>query len=140
MIPARRSDCPHGSRCGAFREPRAAPLDEVLLAEVGRTLGAARLTELLKLLAAELEHKPRVIREAIADCDLHRARHEAHSLKGAAACLGAGAVARMAQDLEEVFAASLSYRQQVAPCALHRMGGAVEQTRAALAVWPGPAA
>lgn len=140
MIPARRTDCPHGSRCEAFREPNASLLDEVLLAEVGRTLGAARMTELLKLLAAELEDKPRVIREALADRDFHRARHEAHSLKGAAACLGACAVARMAQELEEVFTASAAYRQQVVTCALSRMGGAVEQTRAALAVWPGVAA
>lgn len=114
----------------------ASPFDEALLAEVARTLGADRLSELLALLAVELENKPRLIVEAVADADLGRAAHEAHSLKGAAACLGARAVASAAQELEELFAASLKSRQRLTPRALRRMNGAIQITRSALACYP----
>lgn len=140
MIPARGMIHPYSPRCDAVPEqPSASPLDHVLLAEVGRTLGGARLSELLKLLAVELENKPRVIREAVADCDLHRARHEAHCLKGAAACLGASEVARLAQELQDVLAAYLNHRRRAVLGVLGRMGGAVDEAQAALAAWPLPA-
>jgi CheY-like chemotaxis protein len=112
-------------------------LDPAALDEIRSVLGGPRLDDLLELLAAELETRPRAIREALADHALDRAAAEAHSLKGAAANLGAGAVAEAARKLELAVAAAAGSNQRgkIAP-ALRALAQAVRDTQQALAALP----
>lgn len=110
--------------------------DRQLLSEVQATIGPARLHQLLELLAVELIAKPRSIREALADCDFHRAAYEAHSLKGAAACLGAKAVASAARDIEQALGKGSPRRPRRVADAMRRMAGAVGETQSALSNLP----
>ena len=114
----------------------ATPLDHGTLREVGEAIGPERLDDLLDLLAAELEARPRALRAALADHDLDLALAEAHSLKGAAANLGASRVAAAAAGLEQAIAsARRDDRTGVAP-ALRSLAAAVSDTQHALAGWP----
>ena len=114
-----------------------AMLDPAVLGEIRAMLGGARLDELLDLLAAELDSRPRAIREALADHALDRAAAETHSLKGAAANLGAAGVAGAARTLEQAIAAASGSGQRagIAP-ALRVLGQAVSDTQHALAALP----
>ncbi|GLR46695.1 ATP-binding protein [Sphingomonas astaxanthinifaciens] len=111
-------------------------LDGRALEEMRTLLGDARLDELLSLLAGELEQRPRMVREALADRDFERAAAEAHSLKGAAANLGAGQVAEAARLLEIAIAAAASGEARGVTPALRRLAGAVSKTQQALAAVP----
>ena len=131
------------SHTGGDRSPRSSveasrisrsPLDEKTLSEVRSMLGQARLEDLLKMLASELEARPKSIREALADHDLERAAAEAHSLKGAAANLGAGEVAQAAASLEDAIAvATVGNRSGIAP-AIRNLAEAIAATQHILAL------
>ncbi len=114
-------------------EPRT-PLDDRTLAEVRSMLGPARLDDLLEMLSCELETRPKSIREALADHDLERATAEAHSLKGAAANLGAREVAQAAAGLEDaIAAAAMGNRSGIAP-AIRELAKAVAAAQHVLAL------
>lgn len=115
-------------------------LDQAVLDQIGAILGAPKLHHLLDLLTAELDKRPATIREALADQDLDRARAEAHSLKGAAANLGAGQVAAAALAVEQAIAqAALGNRQQLSR-AVRQLGAAAGETRRAIRSLPDPGA
>ena len=119
--------------------PAPASLDGRTIEEMRTLLGAARLDELLSLLTGELEQRPRMVREALADRAFERAAAEAHSLKGAAANLGASQVAEAARLLEIAIAAAASGEARGVAPALRRLAGAVSDTQQALASLPRPA-
>jgi CheY-like chemotaxis protein len=119
---------------GSSSDPPA--LDHQTLDEVRSVLGQAGLDELLDLLANELSARSHSLRNALADCDFARASAEAHSLKGAAANLGARDVAEAARLTELAIAsASTGDRTRLAP-ALRRLALAVSDTQHALAALP----
>jgi HPt (histidine-containing phosphotransfer) domain-containing protein len=111
-------------------------LDTATLNEVRSIIGQGRLDDLLDLFAEELNARPRAVRDALADHAFARAAAETHSLKGAAANLGADAVAEAARLLEQaISAANGGDRSGVAP-SLRRLAAAVSDTQHALAALP----
>ncbi|GAA4008981.1 hypothetical protein GCM10022280_02230 [Sphingomonas swuensis] len=120
------------SACVARSDGAPPPLDGTTLDELRALLGPARLDGLLALLSAELEERPRAIRDALADRALDRAGAEAHSLKGAAANLGACVVAAAAEELEEAVRAAEDDRQTDLGPVLRRLMVAVDEAREAI--------
>ena len=84
------------------------PFDSAIFDEMRDMLGGARLDQLLGLLAAELDQRPRALRLALADRDFAAAAAEARSLMGAAANLGAACVSDAARLVEQAIAAAAS--------------------------------
>ncbi|WP_300973212.1 ATP-binding protein [Sphingomonas sp. LHG3406-1] len=124
-----------GADVTSQRDPRplAATLDPEVISDLREALGSARLGDLLELLASELDGRSRAIRQALADRDRDRAAAEAHSLKGAAANLGARQVADAAFGLEQAIkSASPCQHTDLGP-ALRSLALAVEETQAELA-------
>ena len=89
--------------------PRAVPcqrqntdpaLDPERTAELAGTLGHKRLHDLLGMLKSEMTERPLAVRAALQGLDYSVIRTEAHSLKGAAANVGATGVATAAKALE----------------------------------------
>jgi HPt (histidine-containing phosphotransfer) domain-containing protein len=107
--------------------------DPARLEEMRAILGQGRLDELLDLLAAELEARPRLLRGALADHDLALAAAEAHGLKGVAANFGATSVAAAARSLEQAISASSPGDRAATSPALLALTDAASDARNALA-------
>lgn len=112
---------------------RSELLDHRVLDEVAGALGEVRLTNLLRLLAAEMDQRPRAVRQALADNDLALAEVELLGLHTACAYLGASAVAEASSNLQRATtAARWGARAGLAP-ALLRLATAISDTQRALA-------
>jgi PAS domain S-box-containing protein len=109
-----------------------APLDPATIAELQAMLGPVRLNQLLILLGTELDQRPQAIRAAIADRDFAAATAEAHSLKGAAANLGASRVSDAARDIEACLGAAPRSGSRRLAAALRQLAGEVEAAQQAL--------
>lgn len=103
--------------------------DQAHLAQLRAALGPTRLAGLLELFAAELERKPDLITQLITDRQFSAVAAEAHSLKGAALSVGAGALAEAAAELER---AAPSHRMATVRLALDRLLASIEKARAHL--------
>ncbi|WP_344708707.1 ATP-binding protein [Sphingomonas humi] len=112
--------------------PPESPLNTNILDEIRSMLGAARLDQLLDLLASEIDDRPRAIRKALADRDFAAAAAEAHSLKGAAANLGADGVSKAAKDLEASIAAAAQGDPRLVAPALRQLAVRVADAREAI--------
>ncbi|GAA4030900.1 hypothetical protein GCM10022281_07950 [Sphingomonas rosea] len=102
-------------------------LDPDTLEALLQSLGAVRYRQLLDLFASELDQRPRAIRAALADRDYAHALSAAHSFRGAAASLGAGAVADAARGLEWAIAAAAEGDRDRVASALYRLQLASEE-------------
>ncbi|NJC04782.1 PAS domain S-box-containing protein [Sphingomonas kaistensis] len=132
-----------GELAGAARLPAASPvapeksdgsaLDRPVIEELRAMLGGARLDQLLRLLSDELDQRPRAIRAALADRAFDAAAAEAHSLKGAAANLGACRVAAAARELERCIAAAAAGEGRLLAPALRHLSVEVGRAQQALA-------
>jgi PAS domain S-box-containing protein len=108
------------------------PLGSTTLDELRAMLGAARLDQLLDLLAAELDQRPLAIRSALADRDFPAASAQAHSLKGAAANLGALPVSEAARELEDRIAAAARGDPRLLAAALRHLAAEVSLAQQAI--------
>lgn len=115
-------------------QPATSPLDSATLEELRAMLGPVRLDQLLVLLGAELDQRPSAIRAAIADRDLAAAAAEAHSLKGAAANLGALLVSDAAREIEACLTSTPSADPRRLTAALRHLGVEVAAAQQALTV------
>ena len=75
-------------------------LDPERIEELRGLLGAPRVTQLFDLLSRELHQRPARIRALCHRADVHGARAEAHSLRGAASNLGVVALCDVAAAIE----------------------------------------
>jgi CheY-like chemotaxis protein/HPt (histidine-containing phosphotransfer) domain-containing protein len=132
-IAARRL-APTISPAEAMALPSPSPLDEATIEELRTILGPVRLDQLLVLLGAELDQRPKAIGAAIADRDFAAAAAAAHSLKGAAANLGALPVSNAARAVEECLAAGADGNAPRLAAALHLLAAEVASAQQALAV------
>ena len=117
--------------------PRALPgkrqssdpaLDTERVAELVSALGSRRLNGLLEMLETEMIDRPLAIRAALAEHDYARVKTEAHSLKGAAANVGAAGIATAAKALE------LALPGPELDLALATLDREIKRTRAAIEV------
>ncbi len=131
---ALRRHTPHCPAQAPAPQPATSPLDSATLAELRGMLGPVRLDQLLVLLGAELDQRPSAIRAAIADRDLAAAAAEAHSLKGAAANLGALLVSDAAREIEACLASTPSADPRRLAGALRHLGAEVAAAQQALTV------
>jgi signal transduction histidine kinase/DNA-binding response OmpR family regulator len=113
--------------------PGLQTLDAAVLDEVREAIGQARLDDLLLLLAAELEARPKAVRDALAGREFDRAAAEVHSLKGAAANLGAARVAEMARRVERAIKTAREGAPDDLARALRDLAEAVAETQDMLA-------
>lgn len=81
------------------------------------------------MFAAELERKPELIAKLVTDRQFGAVAGEAHSLKGAALSVGAGALAEAAAELER---AAPSHRMATIRLALDRLLASIETARSHL--------
>jgi PAS domain S-box-containing protein len=114
--------------------PPISPLDPTTLDELRAMLGAARLDQLLDLLAAELDQRPLAIRSALADRDFAAALAQAHSLKGAAGNLGALPVSEAARALEDCISAAADGDPRLLAAALRHLAAEVSLAQQAIAL------
>lgn len=113
----------------------ADPLDHAVLEELRAMLGGARLDQLLLLLRDELTERPGAIRAALADRAFDAAAAEAHTLKGAAANLGALRVSAAASNLEHCIAAAAGGESRLLAPALRLLTAEIELAQQALITW-----
>ena len=96
-------------------------------------LGPVRLDQLLALLGSEFDERARAIRAAIADRDFPAATAEAHSLKGAAANLGALRVSGAAREIEICLADDNAAGSRRLAAAVSHLGTEIAAAQQALA-------
>jgi CheY-like chemotaxis protein len=128
------SPCPSSAWLLPLAPPATSPLDSTTLDELRAMLGAARLDQLLDLLATELDQRPLAIRSALADRDFAAASAQAHSLKGAAANLGALPVSVAARELEDCIAAAAAGDPRLLAATLRHLAAEVSLAQQAIAL------
>lgn len=89
------------------RDAAGSLVDPARIAALRAAFGADQAARFLSMADEEMALRPRRIRRLLAIGDDHRARREAHSLKGAIVNVGAIHVARLAEELERARAGTL---------------------------------
>jgi HPt (histidine-containing phosphotransfer) domain-containing protein len=114
---------------GASAESSVDPLDTDRIAQI-RSIGRdGLLEEMIGLFLGETPDRIAEIRRAAEDGDDHALRTAAHTLKGSALALGAGAVASVCQELESMGEAG---RLHDTGTAIDRLDAELERLRGVL--------